>query len=312
MKHSLKPLSLVYNVKSGLNANHRDEIYEQLLTIWSSHGFEIQVFDIATEVSVRNLLEKVILRHKNEVNKGVVVIAGGDGTLNSVAKELLYSDIPIGILPLGTFNYVARVLQIPLEILAAAEMIATGRVRTIHVAKINQHIYLNNASLGLYPLFIKKRELYNQKFGRLPLNAYTSGLDVLIRDHKELRLEIEVDGKAYAIHTPLIFFGNNQLQLQEMNLKIAKCAEQGYIAGVILAKSDKTTLFKTLYKLIRGKLEQAADVYSFSGHHVWVKSKTKNLTVAIDGEIVEMETPLKFHIEKNALKIMVPYDPSSV
>ena len=143
-------------------------------------------------------------------------------------------------------------------------------------------------------------------------NAYASGLDVLIRDRKELSLEIEVEHKSYAIKTPLIFFGNNQLQLQEMNLKIAKSAEQGKIAGVILAKSDKATLFKTLYKLIRGKLEQAADVYSFSGDHVVVKSKKKCLTVAIDGEIVEIKTPLTFHIEKNALRIMVPYDTSSV
>ena len=165
MNQPLKPLSLIYNEKSGLNANHRDELYEQLLTIWTSHGFEIQVFDIASELSISTLMEKVFIRHQNEHEKGVVVVAGGDGTLNAVATALLHSELPVGVLPLGTFNYVARVLNIPLDILAAAEVVATGQIRSVHVAKINEYIYLNNASLGLYPLFIKKRESYNKKLG---------------------------------------------------------------------------------------------------------------------------------------------------
>ncbi|MFW1857757.1 diacylglycerol/lipid kinase family protein [Acinetobacter defluvii] len=306
MNTQLKPLSLIYNEKSGFHATKKDEVYEQLMTIWTKHGYEIQVFDIASTANIKQLMTAVFQRHQKYTNKGVVVAAGGDGTLNAVASELLHQEIPMGILPLGTFNYVARVLNIPLDILQAAEVIATGQIRAVHVACINEYIYLNNASLGLYPLFIKKREIYNKKWGRFPLNAYTSGLDVLIRDRKELKLQVEVDGKLYPVKTPLIFFGNNQLQLQEMKLKIAKCAEIGLVAGVVIAKGDKLTLFKTLFQTIRGHLEKAADVYSFSAENVKVYSAKPKLTVALDGEIVEMRTPLKLHVEKNALNIMVP------
>lgn len=312
MNRSLKPLSMIYNEKSGFHATKNDKIYEQLMTKWSDYGFEIQVFDIGSEANFKVLMDKVQARHKLYDNVGVIVAAGGDGTLNAVASELLHQEIPLGVLPLGTFNYVARVLNIPLDIIQAADVIATGESRSSHVARINDRIYLNNASLGLYPLFIKKRELYNRKFGRFPLHAYTSGLDVLIRDRKELKLEIEVNQQKYPVKTPLIFFGNNQLQLQEMNLKIAKCAEIGEVAGVVLAKSDKMSLFKTLFQLIRGQLENAADVYSFSGEKVTVYSKKAKLTVAIDGEITEIATPLKFNVDKNALKIMVPYASTSV
>lgn len=312
MDRNLKPLSMIYNEKSGFHASKNDEIYEQLMTIWSRHGFEIQVFDIASEPDIQVLMKKIVDRHQQYKNLGVIVAAGGDGTLNAVASQLLHQPIPMGILPLGTFNYVARVLGIPLDILESAKVICTGQPRASHVAKLNQHIYLNNASLGLYPLFIKKRELYNQKLGRFPLNAYTSGLDVLIRDRKELKLEVEVDGEKYPVKTPLLFFGNNQLQLEEMKLKIAKCAELGEVAGVILAKSDKVTLFKTLFQLIRGNLEKAADVYSFSGETVTVHAQKKQLTVAVDGELFEIETPLHFSVDKNALNIMVPHDSTSL
>ena len=312
MHTNLKPLSMIYNEKSGFHANHKDSIYEQLMTIWTSHGFEIQVFDIASEQNIQILMQKIYQRHAQYQEKGVIVAAGGDGTLNAVASQMLNKEIPMGILPLGTFNYVARVLKIPLDIIEAAKVIALGVPRASHVACINDQIYLNNASLGLYPLFIKKREEYNRKFGRFPLNAYTSGLDVLIRDWNELKLEVEVNGQKYPVKTPLIFFGNNQLQLKELKLKIAKCAEMGEIAGVVIAKGDKKTLFKTLFQTIRGKLENASDVYSFGAQKVIVYSKKPKLTVAVDGEIVSMSTPLTLHVEKNALNIMVPHATASV
>ena len=312
MQAALKPLSMIYNEKSGFHASHHDEIYEKLMTLWTSHGFEIQVFDIGSEPDIQSLMKKVFQRHEKYHTQGVIVAAGGDGTLNAVASQMLKQQIPMGILPMGTFNYVARVLHIPLDILEAAEVIATGEQRASHVACINDQIYLNNASLGLYPLFIKKREEYNRKFGRFPLNAYTSGLDVLIRDWKELKLEVEVDGKKYPVKTPLIFFGNNQLQLEELKLKVSKCAELGEIAGVVIAKGDKLTLFKTLFQTIRGKLEQASDVYSFGAQKVTVYSPKPKLTVALDGEIVSMSTPLHLHVEKNALNIMVPHAATSV
>lgn len=312
MSVSVKPLSIIYNEKSGFHAANKDEIYEQLMTNLTTYGYEIQTFEISAEADFNSLMDKIILRHQQAEEIGIVVAAGGDGTLNTVATKLMTTEIPIGILPLGTFNYVARLLHIPLDLLKAAEVIAQGRVREVHVAQINDHIYLNNASLGLYPLFIQRRELYNRHFGRFTLHAYTSALDVLIRDRKELKLEIEVDGKKYPVKTPLIFFGNNQLQLAEMNLRIAECAELGKVVGVVVAKSDKRTLFKILWQLIRGNLDHAPDVYSFSADNVQIHSKAKKLTLALDGEIVEMQPPLHISVRKHALKIMVPHDFTSV
>lgn len=306
MSEQLKPLSLIYNKKSGFHAANKDEVYEQLVADLSTAGFEIQSFELSECMNFDQMMQDILLRHRQAENVGVVVAAGGDGTLNAVASKLMGTDIPMGILPLGTFNYVARVLNIPLDLLDAAKTISEGQPRSVHVAQLNQHIYLNNASLGLYPLFIQKREQFNKHFGRFPLHAYTSALDVLIRDRKELKLEVEVDGQRYPVKTSLIFFGNNQLQLAEMKLRIAEAAEAGKVAGVVVAKSDKRTLFKTLWQLIKGNLDQASDVYSFAADEVIVHSKRNKLTVAVDGEIVTMTPPLKITVRKHALNVMVP------
>lgn len=310
MPTGTRPLSLIYNPKSGFHGQQSLALDQQIMDLWIKAGFDVKKFAIAEPIDIDHMMSEVLLRHQG--SHGVVVAAGGDGTLNTVARYLRHTDIPMGILPLGTFNYVARVLNIPLDLLEAAQVIAQGQSRAIHVACVNQYIYLNNASLGLYPLFIQQRENYNRILGRFPIHAYTSALEVMLRHRKELKLEVEVDGQRYRVKTPLVFFGNNQLQLKELNLKIAQQVAEGKVAGVIVAKSDKLTLFKTLWQLMRGKLEQTPDVYSFAAQQVKIYSRAKCLTLAIDGEIVEVTTPLNISVDQHALKIMVPHAVTSV
>jgi len=104
----------------------------------------------------------------------------------------------------------------------------------------------------------------------------------------------------------LIFFGNNQLQLCDMKLRIAECAANGKLAGVVVAKSDRFSLLKMLLKLIQGKIEQTPDVYTFCAENITVGCKKDKVTVAIDGELMELETPLNFSVQKSSLKVMVP------
>ncbi|MBF7682547.1 diacylglycerol kinase, partial [Acinetobacter sp. B5B] len=303
----------VYNHKSGFHASHKDEIYERMMTLFSYYGFEIQVFELNERIPLALLMKKIITRHEKSQSHGVVVGAGGDGTLNAIASHLIGTNIPLGILPLGTFNYVARALNIPIDLIQAAEVIVTGTPRSVHVARLNDHVYLNNASLGLYPLFIEQRERYNKYLGRFPLHAYTSALDVLLRKYNALKLELTLDGVKQPVTTSLIFLGNNQLQLKELNLTIADAVQQGKIAGVVVSKSDRISLIKLLIRLFRGDVEQAKGVCLFTADHMEIKSvQNKPLYLAIDGELVEEHSPLHISVDKHALHVMVPYATSFV
>lgn len=144
MSTTLQPLSLIYNQKSGFHATQQEGVYEELLHVLSQHGFEIQLFEMGEIANFDQLMQQVLARHQAAQLSGVVVAAGGDGTLNAVAAKLKGTSIPMGILPLGTFNYVARLLNIPLDLIEAAHVIATGSTRAVHVAQINQHIYLGS------------------------------------------------------------------------------------------------------------------------------------------------------------------------
>ena len=102
MSQNLRPLSMIYNQKSGFHASQQDEQYEGLMTLWTQYGFEIQVFELSPNSNFDEMMSDVLSRHQNAHERGVVVAAGGDGTLNAVAKKLMHTDIPLGIIPLGT------------------------------------------------------------------------------------------------------------------------------------------------------------------------------------------------------------------
>lgn len=300
------PLTLIFNSSSGFHQGGNANDFDQITSYWRENGFEVESYEFCLQPSFDVMMHAILKRHQSAVSSGIVVVAGGDGTLNAVAHYLYHTDIVLGIIPMGTFNYVARLFNIPLDHMQAARLMCLGRIKSMHVSQINQHIYLNNASLGLYPLFIKNRERYNRKIGRLIINAYLSGLEVILRFRSRLKLNMKIDNKQYKVKTSLLFFGNNPLQWAEMKLQIAECARQGKIAAAVMSTDHAWSIWTSLYDLIRGQLEHAQDVRLFSAERVVIESQKKTLTVAIDGELIQVETPLHISVLKNALKLMVP------
>src|SRR5438477_8094875 len=97
---------------------------------------------------------------------GVVVAAGGDGTINTVAQATLGSGCAFGVLPQGTFNYFGRRHGIPADTAEAARVLATARAHPVQVGLVNDRVFLVNASLGLYPRLLEDREAWKAQLGR--------------------------------------------------------------------------------------------------------------------------------------------------
>ncbi|KAF7276559.1 hypothetical protein GWI33_010084, partial [Rhynchophorus ferrugineus] len=222
------------NIRSGHHGwRHQTEIQLIAQTL-DNAGFDVQMFLAMQDLTLDECIDQAIHRHSSypHTQRGMIVAAGGDGTINAVVQHLLHTEIELGILPFGTFNYVARALNIPVDVPEAVQNLIDGQTHAIHVGSVNGKIYLNNASIGLYPVIIESREYYNKKFGRFPLVAYLSGLSTLLRPYHPFKLRLKIDGYKHLIDSPLVFFGNNQLQLQDLKLRLASCAAQGKLAGV--------------------------------------------------------------------------------
>ncbi|MGA7953291.1 MAG: lipid kinase [Gloeobacterales cyanobacterium] len=92
-------------------------------------------------------LAEVIQRYRDQVD--MVIVGGGDGTLNAAVQGLVNTHLPLGILPLGTANDLARTLGIPPSVPEACQIIAGGQLRSIDLGWVNGRYFLNTASMGL-------------------------------------------------------------------------------------------------------------------------------------------------------------------
>ena len=240
----------------------------------------------------------------------VIVAAGGDGTINLVAGLVLGSGLPFGVIPLGTFNYFARDLGIPLEPRAAAMALATGRIRRVHVARVNGHLFLNNASFGLYRQLLEERERMKQRFGRYKIIAAFSAVLTLCRFREVYRLHLELDGKPTVLRTPMLFFGLNSLQLENLDLDIARCTESGLIAVIALAPTSRWKMFGLALRGALHGLHDSAELRCHGASRVEVALPGRRRTrVAVDGESVECSLPLQIEVQRDALPVLVPVVP---
>lgn len=303
-------ISMVMNTGSGHHAAGHQQLAKQLMAYFNQNGFDVDLYQLTQASQLQQVVAKA--RQKHERKGGIIVAAGGDGTLNTVAQELKYSDIRLGIIPLGTFNYVARALDIPLDPMAAAQVIVQGIAKPIHLGTINDYVYLNNASIGLYPKIIEQRELHNARYGRFRAVAMVSGLAVLMREQLKLKLRMTIDGEQTPIETPLVFFGNNQLQLQDMKLTLADCVAQGKLAAVAMTTLTRWKMIRLIHQLQLGTFEQAPEVSCFCADQIKIESRASIMKVAIDGEIVKIQTPLVFKVAHHALQVMVPHADTSI
>lgn len=294
---------LVCNACSGNHSGQSPEVIDQVEGVLKSQGAQVERLSLNDPSQLSETVRQVVARDRQP---DVVVAVGGDGTINTVAQQLMHSRIALGIIPMGTFNYMARALGIPPDPLAAAQVMVSGQRRAVHVGQVNQWIYVNNASIGLYPYLIEQREQDNKRFGRLQAVAKLSGFVTLLRTHRNLRLRMRVDGLGEPVVSPVIFFGNNQLQLADMKLSLSECAAAGRLAVIAVRPVKRLDMLRLMVRMQLGTFEQAPEVEAFCADEVVIDSRQASIRVAIDGEVRDASTPLTFRVAREALQVMVP------
>jgi diacylglycerol kinase family enzyme len=246
---------------------------------------------------------------------GVVVAAGGDGTINAVAQAAHDAGCPMGVLPQGTFNYFSRTHGIPQDTAAAVEALLRAQAQPVQVGLINQRVFLVNASLGLYPELLEERETYKQRFGRSRFVALIAAGATLLREHRQLQLRIERGGVVRSVRSATLFVGNNRLQLQQVGLPEARGIDQGRIAAVMLKPTSSWGLVRLMLRSVTGGLAAAEELESFQFQHMtvqpWLPYGMRRVKVATDGEVCMMRTPLEFRVSPRPLYLLKPPVPAA-
>jgi diacylglycerol kinase family enzyme len=240
---------------------------------------------------------------------GVMVAAGGDGTMNAAAQAALTADCPLGVIAQGTFNLFARQLGLPLDAAEATRALLRAQPEPVQVGLVNQRAFLVNASVGLYPKLLADRELAKQKLGRKRWIAMLAGLKTMLEWRLLLRLDAEVDGELSQLRTASVFVCNNRLQLQRVGVEdaIVDQVGNGSLACLLVRASSTWTKLRTLAAAAFGRLAGEDEIDSFALRTLTVGSRNaRRLKVATDGEVSWMQLPLRFTVSPRPLRVMLP------
>jgi len=235
-----------------------------------------------------------------------VVAGGGDGTLSCAAGHLAGTDRPLGILPLGTLNHLARDAGIPTELDEAAAVIAGGHVRAIDLAEVNGRIFVNNSSVGLYPDMVRLREAEQERSGRGKRLAMLSASLVTLRHFRRHRLWISAEGIEAPIHTPLLFVGNNRYEVNLFALGKREALDAGELCIYAVRARSRAGLFWAGIRGVFGRLDQQRDFVTAYVREAEVSSDRAAMIVSADGETMRLDMPLRYRILPKALKLIVP------
>jgi diacylglycerol kinase family enzyme len=238
---------------------------------------------------------------------GRIVIAGGDGTANGAAQILVGSDAELALLPLGTLNHLARDLGIPNDLEAAAQLAAHGRPAAIDIGRVNDHVFVNNASIGVYPSMVRKREKA-QRQSALPkwLAAFPASWEALSRLHHH-RLRIDMGEGERPLVTPLLFVGNNAYSLDAGSLGSRETLRDGRLSVYAVAGRSRLSLIWFALRALVGRIDRRTDFVALGQcRELTVRSPSGSIEIALDGEVRRLASPLRFEILPAALRVVAP------
>jgi diacylglycerol kinase family enzyme len=236
----------------------------------------------------------------------VVAALGGDGTVNAVASALAGTSTPMLVLPAGTLNHFARDLSVPLDPAEAALLVRDGARRKVDVAEVNGRVFVNNSSIGAYPIAVALRERLRDQGAGGKWSAMARASLRTFRRFPTMRVHIAGDDGEVDLETPFVFVGNNAYGGEGVAASERARLDGGRL-GVLTAKA--TTRREALRVAVRaafGRLDDASAIWRGEPAEVTVETRSPSLLVSLDGEIVRLETPLRYRSRPGALMVIAP------
>jgi diacylglycerol kinase family enzyme len=245
------------------------------------------------------------MRRAVEARCDTLVAGGGDGTINTAAQALVGSDIPLGVIPLGTLNHFAKDLQIPLELEAAARVVLDGRVCRVDVGEVNGRVFLNNSSLGLYPAIVRMRERYQASGLGKWVAALWAGLNVLRRS-SFLAVKIIAEDQAVVRRTPFVFVGNNEYRMVGLQAGSRDSLVAGHLALYVVHAERGAGLLRLGFQVLLRGVDKVQELDLLPVQEATIETRRPLLQVALDGEVATLKSPLEYRVRAAALRVHVP------
>ncbi len=245
-------------------------------------------------------LAQIIHQYKNQVD--LVIVGGGDGTLNAVVDALVETQLPLGVLPLGTANDLARTLGITNSLQEACEIIAHGELRRIDLGWVNGKHFFNVASLGLSVKITQK--LTKKIKRRWGVFAYAATALQVIWESRPFSAEIRMNGQSYRVKTVQIAVGNGRYYGGGMAVVHDAKIDDQRLDLYSLEIKKWWQIIPLLPAIRKGRHIHRQNVRALHGQEIEVYTR-KPRPINTDGEITTY-TPAHFRVIPKAVAVFVP------
>lgn len=236
-----------------------------------------------------------------------LVVAGGDGTVGTAASLIDGTETELAIFPAGTLNHFAKDHGIPTDLDEAAAVTRGGRVETADLGYVNDNVFLNTSAIGVYVTFVRVRERFEKRLGYA-----IASFVAFIRMFSSLRtfdVELEVEGVRKSYRSSLVFIGagERELKLPELGSRV-KNGKRGLHVMIVQGRRPARLFAVALAGIAKGT-KQAARLPQFDAFIVdkcRIDLRRPNSTIALDGELKRLDTPLDYRLERDAIRLVVP------
>ena len=291
---------LIVNPTSGPSENP-DDLVSSLTTALQNQGIEAEVCPTTPDEDGQGLAAAAA-----KAGTQLVIVAGGDGTIEAVARGLAHSQTVLGILSQGTRNNIAASLEIPTEVTQAVRVIKEGDRRQIDMGKANHHYFMEVVGIGLeaslFPCGDEVKEGIKNNYWAALRNFFW-GFKTFLQ-FKQHRLVLRFDGRLARLRTLQVNICNSPRYGVEFALAPDAKMDDGKLDLIYIDKPSKWEHFRHFFAAMRGKHLPHKRLQMHQATTIEVRSYP-SLDVHADGECIGT-TPVMIEVVPKALWICVP------
>lgn len=284
-----EPIPAIINSKAGTAAQAANALA-------NAGGFEIH--EVEPQKLRATALDMVAKRPRR------ILVAGGDGTVCTVAHVVANTGIELAILPGGTLNHLAKHLGLPDDPSEAIRLARDGITRRLDAGRLNKALFLNTSSVGAYEVFVRRRERLEKRWG-YAIASLIAGVQILWRTPVSV-VRVEVDGVERVYRTPLVFVGVGERELRIPSLGgRTDRGKRGLHLMIVRSRTGARLASLALQAAAKGvkAVSRTPAMDSLIVDRCTIE--LPNDTASIDGELISVERPLEYEFLPDALTVVI-------
>lgn len=191
-------MKLLFVINPG-SGSHDINLKEVISTHFSSKDVSVELFELPKNCSLEKIKQRI-----EQAKADRVVAVGGDGTLKLIAECLLNTDVPIGVIPAGSANGMAKELGISTDIKEALDLVVNGKPKKIHTVKLNNEICIHLSDLGFNAYLVKKFDTIPER----GMWGYAKATWHALWNHKRMQIELNIKGETIKSAAAMVAIAN--------------------------------------------------------------------------------------------------------